>query len=255
MSGGQLSALVGAVGGAGTTRLALEFGATLARDGRSALVVDAAYATQGLATAVPDRIGTDVTAAVTGERPLTAAAVGLDLNVPGHVAVAPARAPFERLARAKTSECARRLAERLSTAAGEYEHVLVDVPPVATNPSVAAVTAADRVGLVVPDAQRGADALPRTRDRLADVEAAADAVVVNATGDAPRDGDAGAASRIEAADATVPRSETTALADAPVCTEPSEFATAVAAATGAVVGFDLDLPEPESSSIADVLTG
>ncbi|MFC6960705.1 hypothetical protein ACFQJ8_01130 [Halocatena marina] len=41
-------AVLGAVGGAGTTRTCLEFGSILARDGRSVAILDAAYATQGL---------------------------------------------------------------------------------------------------------------------------------------------------------------------------------------------------------------
>lgn len=287
MSDAGITALVGATGGAGATRLALEFGATLARDGRSVLVADAAYATQGLATAVPGRIGPDVTAAVTKDRPLRAATYDLALglgtdrnaegeqdpdletdserhpesgpetgpesrpksdpasaNVTGSVAVAPARAPFERLSRAKTSECARRLAERLATAAGEYDHVLVDVPPVAANQAVAAVTAADRVVLVVPDSQRGADALPRVRDRLRDVDAPVDAVVTNRASGPPR---------VEAADAAVPESETTALPEAPVAVAPSEFATAVGEAVATTLGTELDLAEPESGGLTDFL--
>mgnify|MGYP006305158561 CR=1 FL=1 len=41
----QTCALVGAAGGAGTTRLAVEMGATLTRTGRDVAVVDAAYET------------------------------------------------------------------------------------------------------------------------------------------------------------------------------------------------------------------
>lgn len=243
MSDGGICALAGAVGGAGTTRLTLEFGATLARDGRSVLVVDAAYATQGLSTAVPGRIGTDVTAAVTEQRPLGAVTEDLELNVPGELAVAPARAPFERLSRAKTSACARRLAEGLATTAGEYDHVLVDVPPVATNPSVAAVTAADRVVVVVPDTERGADALARARDRLADIDAGVDAVVANEAG----------AGRVEDADATVPTGGTRALSEAPTAVERTEFATDVATAVTAALAVDIDVEPSDSSSLTDYL--
>jgi len=251
MSDTGISALVGGVGGAGTTRLALEFGATLARDGRSALVVDAAYATQGLSTVVPGGIDTDVTAVVTGDRPLEVATYGLDLELgeegpadPGAVAVAPARAPFERFSRAMTSDCARRLASRLTTAAGQYDHVLVDVPPVAANPAVAAVTAADRVVVVVPDSQRGADALGRARDRLVDVDAAVDAVVSNRARDS---------FRVAEADAAVPESETTALPDAPAAVAPSEFATAVGDAVETTLDVELDLAGPESGPLSDFL--
>jgi cellulose biosynthesis protein BcsQ len=240
----EVCALVGAVGGTGTTRLALEFGATLAGEERSVAVVDAAYATQGLVTTVPERIESDLTRVLTEDRPLAAATYDLDVPV-GRLAVAPARAPFERFSRAKTSECARRLAERLGEAARDFDHVVVDVPPVAANQAVAAVTAADRVGLVVPDSQRGVDALPRTLDRLADVEASADAVLANRAGDAPVVGDA---------DATIPASETTALADAPVCPGAGAFERAVAAAVETTLDIDVERDDDESS-LADYLPG
>jgi len=240
----DVCALVGAVGGAGTTRLALEFGATLAGDGRSVLVVDAAYATQGLSTACPERVDPDVTGVVTDDRPIAAATY--DREVPaGRLALAPARAPFERLSRAKTSECARRLAGRIGEATREFDHVLVDVPPVAANQAVAAVTAADRVALVVPDTQRGVDALPRTLDRLADVDAGVDAVLANRT-----DGDR----QVEDADAVVPDSQTTALASAPVCPGEGEFEAAVAAAVATTVGVEVP-PERQTSSLTDYLPG
>jgi len=242
---GEVYALVGTVGGAGTTRLALEFAATLARAGREVAVVDAAFDTQGLATAVPGEVGTDVTDAVTEDAPLAEATTPLGLDVPGRVAVAPARAPFEQLARAKTSASARRLAEQLSTAAERYDAVFVDVPPVAANPAVAAVTAADWVTLVVPDSARGADSLPRTRDLLADVDARADAVVANLA-----DPDE---CHVTAADAAVPEAAVTALPAAPVSVAPEPFPTAVAGAVETVVGVDLGLPEPESSSLAEYL--
>jgi Mrp family chromosome partitioning ATPase len=73
----QTLALVGAVGGAGTTRTAVEFGATLARDGRDVAILDAAYATQGLADYLAGRIETDITRVAT---------------VPGRLA--PARSPL-----------------------------------------------------------------------------------------------------------------------------------------------------------------
>ncbi|WP_436907875.1 ParA family protein [Halosimplex marinum] len=243
---GDSYAVVGGVGGAGATRLSVEFAATLARDGRDVAVVDAAFATQGLSAFVPGRIDPDVTGVLTDDRPLTEAETRLGLPAPGSVTVAPARAPFERLARAKTSECARRLAERLSAATERYDAVFVDVPPVGANQAVAAVTAADAVALAVPDTERGSDAVPRLCDRLADVDAGVDAVVANFA-----DGDRS----VGAADAAVPTAETTALSEAPVAVEPNEFAVAVASATEAVTGADLDLPEPESSSMSDYLPG
>lgn len=252
MNGDTLIALVGAVGGAGTTRLCLEFAGTLAWTGRDVAVVDADFATQGLATAVPGRVDSDVTQVVAAADPLAPAAVALDLDAPGTAAVAPARAPFERLARAKTSDCARRLAEGLSTIAEAYDAVLVDVPPVAANPAVAAVTAADRVAVVAPDSQRGVDALAPMRDRLRDVDAPADAVVANVaapTGEA-------ADRTLAGADAAVPESDVTALAESPTShAAENAFAAGVTGAVEAVTGLDLDRTFEESRALADYLPG
>lgn len=240
-------AVVSGVGGAGATRLSVEFAGALARTGRDVAVVDAAFATQGLAALVTDRIEPDLTRVLTDDRPLTEATTTLALDRPGTVSLAPARAPFERLARAKTSECARRLAERLSAAADRYDAVFVDVPPVGANQAVAAVTAADTVTLVVPDSERGADAVARMCDRLADVDAGVDAVVANGGDpDAPV---------VEAADAVVPTSDRGALSDAPATGEPTPFAAAVGSVAGTLTGVDVDLAEPDSSSVTDFLPG
>nr|WP_227776770.1 hypothetical protein [Haladaptatus pallidirubidus] len=61
----RTAALVGATGGAGTTRLCIELGAMLAHAGRDVAILDAAFATQGLARHVPGRIGNDLTALLT----------------------------------------------------------------------------------------------------------------------------------------------------------------------------------------------
>jgi MinD-like ATPase involved in chromosome partitioning or flagellar assembly len=242
---GGVYAVVGGVGGAGATRLSLEFAAVLARDGRDALVVDASFTTQGLAALVPERLDPDVTRVVTDDRPLREAETALPLEASGTVTVAPALAPFERLARAKTSECARRLAERLSAASDRYDAVFVDVPPVGANQAVAAVTAADAVALVVPDSERGTDAVPRLCDRLADVDAGVDTVVANRTDTDAR--------TVEGADAVVPESKTTALSAAPAGIEATPFAVAVGSAVETLTDLDVDLPQPESSSVTDYL--
>jgi len=169
------AALVGATGGGGTTRLAVELGATLARDGREVAVLDAAFATEGLARHVSDRIDPDLTELLVAEadrsladglreHPVTA-------DLPGRLELFPAHAPFERLARAKTADAAKRFEALLNDAAENFDHVLVDAPPVAANQAVAAVTAAERVAVVAPASERGVDALQRTRGRVADVGA------------------------------------------------------------------------------------
>ncbi|WP_436925895.1 ParA family protein [Halosimplex amylolyticum] len=242
---GEVYAVVSAVGGAGATRLSVEFAGALARDGRDVAVVDAAFTTQGLAALVPERIDPDVTRVLTDDRPLREAETTLSLDVPGSVTVAPALASFERLARAKTSECARRLAERLSAAADRYDAVFVDVPPVGANQAVAAVTAADAVALVVPDSERGVDAVPRHCDRLGDVDAGVDAIVAN-RGDPE-------SPTVGGADAVVPPSETAALSGAPAAVETTPFSVSVGSAVETVTGVDVDLPEPDSSSVTDYL--
>lgn len=251
------AALVGATGGAGTTRLAVEFGATLARDGREVAVLDVAFATEGLARHVSGRVDPDLTELLVGdestddrllaeglrEHPVTA-----DLS--GRLELGPARAPFERLARAKTAEAAQRFEALLDEAAREFDHVLVDVPPVAANQAVAAVTAADRVAVVAPASERGVDAVQRTRGRVADVGASVDAVVANR---APED------HPVRSADVAVPESEATTVDGAPASVggpdaggnPESEFAPAVARATAAVADAELSL-EFEDSGLLEV---
>ena len=168
-------AFVGTAGGVGTTRTVVETAAALARDGRRVRVLDAAYATQGLARFLDGRIDTDVTAVCADDAAEAAASYELGLSTPGAVAVTPAHAPFERVARAKTTSAARRLNE--VSEAADADHVLVDVPPVAANQHVAAVTAADRVVAVTTADDRGADALRRTVDTLADLDTGVDCVV------------------------------------------------------------------------------
>lgn len=166
-------ALVGAAGGAGTTRTAVELGAMGARDGRDVVVVDAAYATQGLSEYVSGRIDPDVTALVTDRQgtELSAAVHEVGDALPGTLALVPARAPFERLARAQRPGAARALEARIDEAAAAYDHVVVDTPPVASNAAVSAVTAVDRVAAVTSADGHGRDALQRLRGRLDDVGA------------------------------------------------------------------------------------
>jgi cellulose biosynthesis protein BcsQ len=194
MTDAECGALVGAVGGAGTTRTAVELAATLARDGRRVAVLDAALATQGLADYVEGRIDPDLTRLVTGGegsartgtdgtadvRPaatLDEALVHFNADVPGEVACVPVRAPFERLARAQTTEAARAFESLVGEARERFDHVLIDTPPVASNLAIAAVSAADRVVVVAPAGPRGEGAVPRMRDRLADLGVDAHAVV------------------------------------------------------------------------------
>lgn len=161
-------ALVGAVGGAGTTRVTLECATALAGDGRDVAVLDAAYETQGLADRTPGRISPDITELCLEDDHIEEGLIDRDIDGAGRLAVCPARAPFERLARAKAPEAAEAFERRIGEASRIFDHVLVDVPPIAANQAVAAVNAVDRVAVVCDD-DRAADAVPRMCDRLADV--------------------------------------------------------------------------------------
>jgi MinD-like ATPase involved in chromosome partitioning or flagellar assembly len=241
----QTVALLGATGGAGTTRLAVECGATLARSGREVAVLDAAFGTQGLADYVAGPIGTDLTAVLTEEAQLTDALYDCRLDVPGRLVLCPARAPFERLSRAKTAGAAERFEKQIAAAALSHDAVVVDTPPLATNQAVASVDAADRVAVVAPDTGRGADALARTRGRLADIGFGVDAVVAN---------DAGDEAAIAEADARIPHAGTTVPADCPASVPPDgSFAPAVARATEAAVGVSLDLEFPTDGPLDGLL--
>lgn len=178
---GDSVAIVGAAGGVGTTRLTVELGATLARAGRDVAILDVAFATQGLARHVPDRITPDVTTVLTEDGSFADALIEHPYagEVPGRLAVAPSHAPFGRVARAKSVDAAQRFEEGMAGMADAVDYVLVDTPPVATNPSVAAVTSSDRVAAVSVPSPRGVDALQQLRGRLADVGTEPTLIVAN----------------------------------------------------------------------------
>lgn len=237
-------AFTGATGGAGTTRLAVEVAATLARDGREVAVLDAAFATQGLARYVPGRIDPDLTKLLVGEPSLADALYDLPFDLPGRVACSPAYAPFERLARAKTPEAAQRFETLLADAARTFDHVVVDTPPVAANQSVAATTAADRVALVAPATHRGADAVGRARDRLRDLGTVEDLVVANR---------AGSGHPVSSADVEIPEGPATSREAAPTVIDPDEeFAPAVARLAEVATGVSLDL-EFEGDGLLEIV--
>ncbi|WP_050033462.1 cell division inhibitor [Halorubrum halophilum] len=240
-------ALVGATGGAGTTRTAVELAALGARDGRDVAVVDAAFTTQGLSEYVSGRIGTDLTTLVTDETGASLSAATYPIAVgdghtgsagsgdggdapdlPGRADALPARAPFERVARAKTAEAARKLERRIDEAATSYDAVIVDAAPVGSNEAVAGVTTADRTAAVFPATTHGRDALQRLRGRVADVGAGLDrsiAVARSGSGKGAAGGDTedGASVRLPSTDPAVAGAPTAVTGDGP-------YASAVAAA-------------------------
>ena len=233
---GTTVAFVGVTGGAGTTRTSVEVGATLAREGRSVAILDAAFGTQGLATYVDGRIDPDLTGVLTDEAAFGDALVSAWPDLDGRAVIAPAHAPFERVARAKTPEAARQFETCIDHAAGQFDHVVVDVPPVADNQSVAAVGGVDHRVLVAPDARHGADLLPRMRGRLVDVGAESDSLAVTRVdGERP--------THLPEADYAVPAGEPDAVT--PTCTTAdTEFAAAVAAMTGDLFGLEIEVELP-----------
>lgn len=252
MSDAETAALVGATGGAGTTRLCVELAATLARDGRAVAVVDAAFATQGLEQYVDGHVERDVTRLLR-DADADPREHGLELptDAPGTVAVWPAYAAFEGIARAEAPAAAERLPDRLATLADAFDHVLVDVAPVASNAGVAAVTAADRVGLVAPATDRGVDARQRLRGRISDVGSAVACAVAN---EAP----APAGATVEDdADVRVPTSDAGSVTAAPVCDAPESeaFPGAVADVAAALLDVSLSLSFGEDGGLVGGLLG
>lgn len=225
--------VLGVAGGVGATRLSVELGAALARDGRNVAVLDAAFDTQGLAGYVDARLDPDLTAVLTDDAPLGAALVELDVDATGRLALAPAHAAFERVARAKAPEAARALDATVEEAADMFDAVVVDTPPVASNPAVASVTAADVRAAIVPPTKRGRDALQRERGRLEDVGTAADAVVANRV--------PGEVSLSEA-DYEVPTAQETDVPETPTCAgNGGGFAVAVAETAAGLFDTDIDV--------------
>ena len=173
-------AFVGAAGGVGTTRLTLECGRLLAADGIDTAILDAAYGTQGLSDRISGRINPDMTKLCLGETPLEEGLIDLPATGSGRLAACPAHAPFERLARAKAPEAAKRFDARIEEAERRFDRVLVDTPPIATNPAVAAATAVETVAIVC-DGTRAESAVPRTQDRLADIGVDSSATLLTRT--------------------------------------------------------------------------
>jgi septum site-determining protein MinD len=220
-------AVVGAAGGVGTTRSTMECATLLASEGHDIAVLDAAYATQGLSDRTPGRIDPDMTAVCIEDRPLEEGLVDRDIEGAGRLAVCPANTPFERLARAKTADAAEIFERKLEEAARSFDHVLVDTPPIAANQSVAAATSAEAVAIVC-DAPRAEDAVPRTRDRLADIGVDTSTTVVTRAEQHPD------------ADVTIPTLD----AESPAVTKDPETRSVVAAVLETTVGVTI-APEDE----------
>lgn len=185
-------AFVGVVGGAGTTRSVIELGGVLARGGRSALVLDLDLATQGMERFIDDSMDPDAASLLADpDVPLADAVHDWQVEGSGRLGVVPAFAPFAKVANAKTPAAGRRVGDRIEEALEAFDHVLLDVPPIASNQSVGAVHAAASVAAVIPPTDRGVDSLQRERGRIADVDTELDHVIAVGTDPerAPSDAD------------------------------------------------------------------
>jgi MinD-like ATPase involved in chromosome partitioning or flagellar assembly len=236
----EVLAFVGACGGAGTTRLCVELGAALARGGRSVTILDAALTTQGLARYAPGRLAPDLSAVLTDEGDLADARVEVWPALPATAALVPTHAPFERLARAKREEAARRLESVIEQV--ETDAVIIDVPPLADNPAIAAVTAARSRLVVAPDSPRGSDLLPQIRGRLVDVGSAADGVVATMVdGQTPE--------HLADATATIPTGDPDVTKPAAVA-DATPMAVAVSALASECFGWDVTI-EPADEGVLE----
>lgn len=237
----RIAAVLGATGGAGTTRVAVESAALLAATGRDVAVFDAAFQTQGLASYVDEPIETDITAVLTEDAPLDGALYEYPADLSGKLALAPARCPFNRLARAKTAGAAEKFEQHLASAALSHDLVVVDTPPIGGNQGIAAVNEADRIGVVTPDTPRGQDGLALTRERLADIGCSHDVVLANRSTDPVVD-----------ADTYIPEMETTPreLSCLPVNDTASP---AIAATVEALFDIDITVESPGKGSFSGIL--
>ena len=262
-------AVIGATGGAGTTRTAVELAAMGARDGRDVAVVDAAFTTQGLSEYVSGRIDPDLTALLTDDpdAALSAAASPIagtrtggrreadegtgaggdgDAVLPGRVDAVPARAPFERVARAKTAEAGRKLERRIDEAATTYDAVVVDAAPVGSNEAVAAATSVDRAVAVRPATAHGRDATQRLRGRIADVGGGLDATLAVERSGADDDEEERGG---DAAVVRVPETDSAAAAAPTAAAGNHAYAQAIATAYETAFDTSLDVEFPESGLI------
>lgn len=224
--------MIGAAGGVGTTRLTLEVGATLAADGRDTIIVDAALDTQGLAAHVAGPIEPDVTTLVTEGGDLEDGLLTYPTETAGSLRLCPAHAPFTRIAAAKAPEAAERLGTLIADATSLAEHVVVDVPPLASNTAVGGAAAADRRALITPATIRGRDALSRSLGSLADLGMGADLVVANrAKGD-----------DLDDADLAIPESVQTDVPKSPsALSDEAGFGSAMSALTESLYAITLDV--------------
>lgn len=228
--------------------MTVEAAGLLARTDRDVAILDAAFATQGLARYYDGRIDPDFTAVLTGEATLEDVFVPLNVQAPGTVHIAPALAPLDRYGRAMTANAAQEFERQIAGAELTHDVVLIDTPPLAGNQAIAAVTTADSVALVTPDNWRGRDALALMAERLSDVGPGHDTVVATFASDDE--------TAIPEAAAWIPTDYETVPIACPTSDRPSAaMGPGVANALEASLGYPLDLHFEQGSGLSDVIPG
>jgi Flp pilus assembly CpaE family ATPase len=162
---GTVVACVGATGGVGTTRTAVELARLAAAHDRAPLLVDTAVATQGLARLLVETPPRDLCDALADPEGLALDAIAVEL--PSGLVLVPIDAPLCAIAPALRAEAAGALAAAIAEAAADRPLVIIDVPPVATNLAIAGITSADVILLLHRVGDR--EAVRRGRELIADL--------------------------------------------------------------------------------------
>jgi Flp pilus assembly CpaE family ATPase len=165
---GTVVACVGATGGVGTTRTAVELARLAMAHDRSPLLVDTAVATQGLARLLPTTPGVDLCGALSDTDAVDLDAIAVEL--PSELRIVAVDAPLCSVTTALTAEAAATLTDAIAHAAETHPLVIVDVPPVATNLAIAGLISADVILLIHRLGDH--EGVRRGRELIADLDGA-----------------------------------------------------------------------------------
>ncbi|QZA89392.1 AAA family ATPase [Salinarchaeum sp. IM2453] len=177
----ETAAFTGVVGGVGTTRVAIETAGVLAAQGHAAAVLDVNFSTQGLAGYVDAPLEADMMDALIDPSCTKEGICTIEKPVDGKLGVIPAFGPLSKIAEASKTEHAQQLDAVIEQMPPEYDFIIIDTPPVATNPSLAGITAADDIVAITQDTQRGIDGLRRMHERLSDIDVDVDKQIITFT--------------------------------------------------------------------------
>ncbi len=165
---GTVVACVGATGGVGTTRTAVELARLATTHDRRPLLVDTAVATQGLARLLPTTPRVDLCDALSDTDAVDLDAIAVDL--PSELRIVAIDAPLCSMTTALTAEAAAALTDAIAHAAGTHPLIIIDVPPVATNLAIAGLISADEILLIHRLGDH--EGVRRGRELIADLDGA-----------------------------------------------------------------------------------